>query len=91
MTTGNLVWLMKGAPLYEAPSASIGVATRHYTGHITAMTMGVEMQRIEVNDYEHQGQREARLVSWSQVLVNGQLSWTRTRLLELASDAGDRL
>ena len=91
MQTGELVWLMQGCPLYEAPSEAIGVATRHYTGHITEATTGVEVQRVEVNDYEHQGQREARLISWSQVLVNGQLSWTRTRLLELASDAGDRL
>lgn len=78
MQTGELVWLMQGCPLYEAPSEAIGVATRHYTGHITEATMGVEVQRAEVNDY---GVREDRLVSWSQVLVGGQLVWTRTKLL----------
>lgn len=89
MQTGELVWLMQGCPLYEAPSEAIGVATRHYTGHITEATMGVEVQRAEVNDY---GVREARLVSWSQVLVGGRLVWTRTKILRrLEGVAGDGL
>ena len=91
MQTGELVWLMKGSPLYEAPSEAIGVATRHYIGYIPEVTMGVEVQRVEEMGVEHAGQSEARLVAWSQVLVDGQLVWTKTRLLELASDAGDRL
>ena len=86
MQTGELVWLMQGSPLYEEPSEAIGVATRHYTGHITEATMGVEVQRADVNGYEHQVQREARLVSWSQVLVGGQLAWTRTKLLRRLED-----
>jgi len=49
------------------------------------------VQRVEELGVERAGQSEARLVSWTQVLVGGQLVWTRTWLLELASDVGDRL
>ena len=91
MTTGSLVWLKKGTPLYEVLAASDGGTTRHYSGHIPEVTMGIEVDRVEELGVEHAGQSEARLVSWSQVLVGGQLVWTRTRLLELASVVGDRL
>ena len=88
MQTGELVWLMQGCPLYEAPSEAIGVATRHYTGHITEATMGIEVERVEEMGVEHPGQSEARLVRWSQVLVDDRLVWTRTRLLKPANEAG---
>jgi hypothetical protein len=91
VTTGSLVWLKKGTPLYEVLAASDGGTTRHYSGHIPEVTMGIEVDRVEELGVEHAGQSEARLVSWSQVLVGGQLVWTRTRLLELASVVGDRL
>lgn len=81
MKPGNLVWLMTATPIYEVPAGDFEVACRHYTGHIPAVTMGVEVLRVEVNDYEYQGQREPRAVSWSQVLVDGKLVWTKTRLL----------
>lgn len=91
MTTGNLVWLKKGTPLYEVLATAVGGTTRHYSGHIPEVTMGIEVQRVEELGVEHAGQSEARLVSWTRVLVGGQLVWTRTWLLELASDVGDRL
>ena len=90
MQTGNLVWLMKGSPLYETLATTEGGTTRHYTGHITESKMGIEVQRVEEMGVEHAGQSEARLVAWSHVLVDGQLVWTRSRLLKLASDVGDR-
>ena len=91
MQTGELVWLMKGCPIYEILATTAGGTTRHYAGYIPEVTMGIEVARVEEMGVEHPGQIEERMVRWSQVLVDGQLVWTRTRLLELASDAGDRL
>lgn len=91
METGKLVWLMKGSPLYEHPSVSDGVTTRHFTGHIKeeAGRYAVEMQRVEEMGFEFQGQHDARLVAWSQVLLDGRLVWVRTRLLtEVHNAAG---
>jgi len=39
--------------------------------------------------FEYPGQQDARLVAWSQVLLDGRLVWVRTRLLtEVRSAAG---
>lgn len=83
MKTGKLVWLMKGSPLYEHPSTSVGVTTRHFTGFIAEEggRYAVEVQRVEELGVEHAGQHDPRMISWSQVLVDGQLVWTKTRLL----------
>ena len=81
MQTGELVWLMKGSPLYEVIATTDGGTTRHYTGYIPEATMGIEVERVEEMGVEHPGQSEERLVRWSQVLVDGRLVWTRTVLL----------
>ena len=88
MQTGELVWLMKGSPIYEMLAKTDGGTTRHYAGYIPEVTMGIEVERVEELGVEHAGQSEARLVSWSQVLVDDRLVWTRTRLLKLASEVG---
>ena len=81
MGTGELVWLMKGSPIYEMLAKTDGGTTRHYAGYIPEVTMGIEVERVEEMGVEHPGQSEERLVSWSQVLVDGRLVWTRTVLL----------
>ena len=81
MQTGELVWLMKGSPIYEMLAKTDGGTTRHYAGYIPEVTMGIEVERVEELGVEHAGQSEARLVSWSQVLTGGQLVWMRTSLL----------
>lgn len=81
MQTGELVWLMKGSPLYEVIATTDGGTTRHYTGYIPEATMGIEVERVEELGVEHPGQSEVRMVRWSQVLAGGQLVWTRTKLL----------
>ena len=86
MQTGELVWVMKGSPIYEILDKTDGGTTRHYTGYIPEVTMGIEVERVEELGVEHPGQSEARLVSWSQVLAGGQLVWTRTSLLRRGED-----
>ena len=81
MGTGELVWLMKGSPIYEMLAKIGGGTTRHYAGYIPEVTMGIEVQRVEEMGVEHPGQSEERLVRWSQVLTGGQLVWMRTSLL----------
>ena len=91
MGTGELVWLMKGSPIYEMLAKTDGGTTLHYAGYLPEATMGFEVLREEKHDFETAGQSEARLVSWSQVLVDDRLVWTRTRLLKLASEVGVEL
>ena len=86
MQTGELVWLMKGSPIYEMLAKTDGGTTRHYAGYIPEVTMGIEVERVEEMGVEHPGQSEERLVSWSQVLAGGQLVWTRTSLLRRGED-----
>ena len=86
METGELVWLMKGSPIYEDLAKIGGGTTRHYAGYIPEVTMGIEVQREEEMGVEHPGQREERMVRWSQVLVDGRLVWTRTSLLRRGED-----
>ena len=81
MQTGELVWLMKGSPIYEMLAKIGGGTTRHYAGYIPEVTMGIEVAREEEMGVEHPGQSEERVVRWSQVLTGGQLVWTRTSLL----------
>lgn len=88
METGELVWLMKGSPLYEFQLMKDGRTSLHYAGYLPEATMGFEVLREEKHDFETAGQVEARKVSWSQVIVDGRLVWTRTRLLKLAGEAG---
>lgn len=88
MQTGSLVWLMKGSPLYEFQLMKDGRTTLHYAGYLPEVTMGFEVLREEKHDFETAGQSEARMVSWSQVLVDDRLVWTRTRLLKPANEAG---
>jgi len=81
--TGKLVWLMKGSPLYERPNTADGVTDSHFTGYIEEEggRYAVEVQRVEEMGFEFQGQHDARLVAWSQVLLDGRLVWARTQLL----------
>lgn len=79
METGKLVWLMKGSPIYDDLDKIGGGTTRNYAGHITEVTMGIEVQREEGQDYPHNNGEKIR---WSQVLVGGRLVWTRTVLLK---------
>lgn len=91
METGKLVWLMKGSPIYERPNTAGGVTDRHFTGYIEEEggRYAVEVQRVEEMGFEYPGQQDARLVAWSQVLLDGRLVWVRTRLLtEVRSAAG---
>lgn len=86
MEMGELVWLVKGSPIYEALSLSTdGGTTRHYRGYIPEATMGVEVQREEGND---PGPAIHEKIKWSQVLVGGQLVWMRTSLLKPVREAG---
>lgn len=86
METGDLVWLMKGSPIYEDLAKIGGGTTRHYAGYIPEVTMGIEVARVEEMGVEHPGQSEERMVRWSQVLTGGQLVWTRTGLLRRGED-----
>lgn len=87
METGELVWLMKGSPIYEDLAKTDGGTTRHYAGYIPEVTMGIEVARVEeMGVVEHPGQSEARMVRWSQVLVAGRLVWMRTSLLRRGED-----
>lgn len=81
METGELVRLMKGSPLYEFQLMKDGRSILHYAGYLAEETMGFEVLREEKHDFETAGQSEARMVRWSQVLVDGRMVWTRTVLL----------
>lgn len=82
METGELVRLMKGSPLYEFQLMKDGRTVLHYAGYLQEEAMGFEVFREEKLDFETAGQREARMVRLSQVLVDGRLVWTRTVLLK---------
>ena len=82
MKPGELVRLMKGSPLYEFQLMKDGRTTLHSAGYIPEETMGFEVLREEKHDFETAGQSEARMVRWSQGLVDGRLVWTRTVLLK---------
>ena len=91
METGKLVWLMKGSPIYERPNTAGGVTDSHFTGYVEeeAGRYAVEVHRSKEMGFEFQGQHDARLVAWSQVLLDGRLVWVRTRLLtEVHNAAG---
>ena len=78
MQTGELVWLMKGSPIYEMLAKTDGGTTRHYVGHIPEVTMGIEVQREEGQGFTYNNGEKIR---WSQVLLGGRLVWMRTVLL----------
>ena len=82
MKPGELVWLVKGSPLYEVMATTDGGTTRHYTGCIPELTMGIEVERVDTRGFEEQG------VRWSHVIVGDQLVWTRTSLLKPVREAG---